>query len=82
MNSETVKKRVNLDGIHSLDISVCESRQTVLTELVTFDDPPLMIYAERFDKPCDYFKIGIRRGIEYLNSDRGAVRKSQLPGDI
>ena len=68
MNKDSVKKTVNLDGVHSLEISVCEVRQTVITELVTLDGPPVMIYAEKFDEPCNYFKMGIRRGIEYLNA--------------
>ena len=68
MNVGSIKKRVNLDGFHSLDISVYEEKKTVVTELITPDDEPVMIYAEKFDKPCDYFKKGIRRGIEYLNA--------------
>lgn len=67
MNVGSVKRRVNLDGLHSLDISVYEEKKTVVTELVTLDDEPVMIYAEKFDEPCDYLKKGIRRGIEYLN---------------
>ncbi|MEE1012360.1 MAG: hypothetical protein U0L11_10065 [Acutalibacteraceae bacterium] len=66
MNSGSIKKRVNLDGIHSLDISVYEEKKTVITELITPDEIPVMIYAEKFDEPCDYLKKGIRRGIEYL----------------
>lgn len=67
MNGGSVKKRVNLDGIHSLDISVCEEKRTVITELITLGEEPVMVYAEKFDKPCDYFKKGIYKGIEYLN---------------
>ncbi len=66
MNNGSIKKRVNLDGIHSLDISVYEEKKTVITELITPDETPVMIYAEKFDEPCDYLKKGIRRGIEYL----------------
>ncbi|MBQ3007548.1 MAG: hypothetical protein IJD78_08310 [Clostridia bacterium] len=72
MNVGSTKKRVMLDGIHSLDISVCEERKTVITELVTPDDDPVMIYAEKFDEPCNYLKKGIRRGIEYLNCEKNA----------
>lgn len=68
MNVGSIKRRVNLDGLHSLDISVCEEKKTVITELITLDDEPVMIYAEKFDKPCDYLKKGIRKGIEYLNA--------------
>lgn len=66
-NIGSIKNRVNLDGIHSLDISVNEEKKTVITELITLDGEPVMIYAEKFDKPCDYLKKGIRKGIEYLN---------------
>lgn len=69
MNNGSVKKRINLDGRHSLDISVDEKKKTVITELISSDDDPVMIYAEKFDEPCDYLKKGIRRGIEYLNSN-------------
>lgn len=68
MDNGSIKKRVNLDGIHSLDISVNEEKQTVITELITLDDDPVMIYAEKFDEPCNYLKKGIRRGIEFLNT--------------
>lgn len=68
----SIKKRVNLDGLHSLDISVCEEKKTVVTELVTSDDECVMIYAEKFDEPCNYLKKGIRRGIEYLNACNGS----------
>lgn len=68
MNNGSVKKRVNLDGFHSLDISVYEEKKTVITELIILDEEPIMIYAEKFDEPCDYMKKGIRRGIEYLNA--------------
>ncbi len=66
--SAQFKKRVNLDGFHSLEISVCEENKTVVTELITPGNNPVMIYAEKFDKPCDYLRKGIRRGIEYLNT--------------
>ena len=69
MIADSVKKRINLDGIHSLDVSVYEEKQTVVTELITPGDEPIMIYAEKFDKPCDYLKKGIRRGIEYLKCE-------------
>lgn len=67
MNVGSIKKRVNLDGFHSLDISVYEEKKTVITELITLDEDPVMIYAEKFDEPCDYLKKGIRRGVEYIN---------------
>lgn len=67
MNVGSFKKRVNPDGFHSLDISVYEEKKTVITELVTLDEDPVMIYAEKFDEPYDYQK-GTRRKIEYLNA--------------
>lgn len=63
------RKRVNLDEFHSLDISIDKEKKTVVTELITLDDEPVMIYAEKFDEPCDYLKKGIRRGIEFINAD-------------
>ena len=66
--SAQFKKRVNLDGFHSLEISVYEENITVVTELITPGNDPVMIYAEKFDIPCDYLRKGIRRGIEYLNT--------------
>lgn len=68
MKVGSIKRRVSLDRLHSLDISVCEEKKTVITELITPDAEPVMIYAEKFDEPCDYLKKGIRRGIEYLNA--------------
>jgi len=70
MNIGSIKRRVNLDGFHSLDISVFEEKKTVITELITHNEAPVMIYAEKFDEPCDYLKKGIRRGIEYLDARR------------
>lgn len=67
MNNGSTPSRVNLDGVHSLQISVYQEKQTVVTELITLDEPPVFIYAEKFSEPCDYLKKGIRRGIEYLN---------------
>lgn len=64
----SIKKQVNLDGLHSLYISANEEKKTVITELITLDQDPVLIYAEKFDVPCDLIKKGIRRGIEYLNT--------------
>lgn len=61
------KVRVNLDGLHSLDISICESTKTIVTELVLPDEPPELIYAEKFDEPCNYLKTAIKRGLLYLD---------------
>ena len=75
MNNGSVRKRVDLDGFHSLDISVCEEKQTVVTELIIPEEEPVFIYAEKFNEPCNYFKEGIRKGIEYLNSNTRNKRK-------
>ena len=61
------KVRVNLDGLHSLDISVSEASRTIVTELVLPDEPPELIYAEKFDEPCNYLKTAIKKGIMYLD---------------
>ena len=66
MNVGSVKRRVNLDGLHSLDISVCEEKKTVITELITLDEDPVMIYAEKFDKPCDYLKKEFAEALNIL----------------
>lgn len=79
MDNSSIKKRVNLDGIHSLDISIYEEKKTVITELITLDEEPVMIYAEKFNEPCNYLKKGIRRGIEYLNANsKNSFEKSNL----
>lgn len=61
------KVRVNLDGLHSLDISVSEANRTIVTELVLPDEPPELIYAEKFDEPCNYLKTAIKKGLLYLD---------------
>jgi len=69
MNKSVKKTRVNLDGLHSLDISVCEENRTVMAELIMPDEPPVLIYAEKFDTPCNYIKAAIKKGIVYLDGD-------------
>ncbi len=60
------KKKINIDGTNSLIVSVDENQKTVITELASFNENPVLIYAEKFNKPCDYLKTGIRKGFEYL----------------
>ncbi len=72
------KVRVNLDGLHSLDISVCEAKKTIVTELVLPDEPPELIYAEKFDEPCNYLKTAIKRGILYLDGRTSSEYKSKI----
>lgn len=64
------KIRVNLDGLHSLDISVDEENRTVVAELIIPDEIPTLIYAEKFEVPCNYLKAAIKKGVIYLNGDR------------
>lgn len=70
------KVRVNLDGLHSLDVKVCEAKRTIVTELVLPNEPPELIYAEKFDEPCNYLKTAIKRGILYLD---GCVAPQDKP---
>ncbi len=70
MNKDAKKTRVNLDGLHSLDISVNEENKTVVAELIVPDEPPTLIYAEKFDAPCNYLKAAIKKGVLYLDSDK------------
>lgn len=72
------KVRVNLDGLHSLDISVCEAKKTIVTELVLPDEPPELIYAEKFDEPCNYLKTAIKRGILYLDGCTSSENKPKI----
>lgn len=60
--------RVNLDGVHSLDITVNEKAKTVVTELIIGDESTF-IYAEKFDAPCNYLRTAIKKSIVYLNGD-------------
>ncbi|MBQ8015205.1 MAG: hypothetical protein IJ264_03350 [Clostridia bacterium] len=76
MNENMKKTRVNLDGLHSLDISVNEENKTVIAELVVPDEKPTFIYAEKFDAPCNYLKAAIKKGVVYLDANRSG----RLPG--
>ncbi len=67
--NKNVVTRINLDGLHSLDVSVNESQKTVIAELVIPDEQPEMIYAEKFDYPCNYIKTAIKKGLIYLNGE-------------
>ena len=66
MSNDVKISRVNLDGVHSLDISVNEKAKTVVAELV-FGDESTFIYAENFDAPCNYLRTAIKKSILYLN---------------
>lgn len=66
MNDKTKTTRVNLDGFHSLDVTVNERARTVVAELITGEETTF-IYAEKFDVPCNYLRAAIKKGIVYLN---------------
>lgn len=85
MSKNLTKSRVNINRGCALDIYVWRNERLVVTNLVTTREKPILVYAERFDKPCNYLKIGIRHGIEYLNSERCkiAMEKSAVnEGDV
>ena len=65
------KTRVNIDGFYSIDVSVNETKRTVVAELAAGDAEPVFIYAERFDSPCNYLRTAIKKGITYSNGSSG-----------
>ncbi len=69
--NKTVKTRVELDTLHSLDISVNEFKQTVVAELIVYNEKPVFIYAESFDMPCNYLRTAIKKGIAYIEENSG-----------
>ncbi len=68
MNNDVKTTRVNLDGVHSLDVTVNEQAKTVVAELVVGDESTF-IYAEKFDVPCNYLRTAIKKAIMYLSGD-------------
>ena len=68
MNNYTKTTRVNLDGFHSLNITVNEKAKTVVAELVVGEESTF-IYAEKFDSPCNYLRTAIKKGIVYINGN-------------
>lgn len=68
MNNDVKITRVNLDGFHSLEISINEKAKTVVAELIVGEETTF-IYAEKFDSPCNYLRTAIKKSIVYLNSD-------------
>ena len=68
MKNDITKTRVNLDGIHSLEIAVNEKAQTVVAELIVGEESTF-IYAEKFDIPCNYIRTAIKKSIVYLNGE-------------
>ncbi len=68
MNNDVKTTRVNLDGLHSLEIAINEKAKTVIAELITSEETTF-IYAEKFDTPCNYLRTAIKKSIVYLNGD-------------
>ena len=62
-----MKKRVFLDGYHTAVISINEESKTVIAELESGNERNL-IYAEKFDKICNYEKEAIKAVVAYLKS--------------
>lgn len=65
MRNDLKTTRVNLDGVHLLDVTVNEKAKTVVAELIT-DEETTFIYAEKFDAPCNYLRTAIKKGVLYL----------------
>lgn len=74
MVSNVKTTRVNLDGVHSLDVTVNEQGKTVVAELITSGESTF-IYAEKFDMPCNYLRAAIKKAILYLSGD---ILKSEV----
>ncbi len=70
MENSFERTLVNLDGLHSLEISIDKENKTVIAELIVPDEPPTFIYAEKFDEPCNYMKTAIKKGIVYLRGEQ------------
>lgn len=68
MINDVKTTRVNLDGVHSLDVTVNEQAKTVVAVLITGDESTF-IYAEKFDAPCNYLRTAIKKAILYLNGN-------------
>ena len=69
MSKDIKITRVNLDGLHSLEISINEKAKTVVAELIVGEESTF-IYAEKFDAPCNYLREAIKKSIVYLNKDK------------
>lgn len=79
MSIDVKTSRVNLDGVHSLDIKVNEKAKTVVAEMIVGDEATF-IYAEKFDAPCNYLRTAIKKGIVYLGGEKQScgLKKSVL----
>ena len=62
-----MKKRVFLDGIHTAVIDINETNKTAIAELEKNGESEL-VYAEKFDKVCNYEKEAIKAVVAYLKS--------------
>ncbi len=68
MNNDIKITRVNLDGLHSLNIAINERAKTVVAELIVGEETTF-IYAEKFDVSCNYLRMAIKKSIIYLNGE-------------
>lgn len=68
MINDVKTTRVNLDGLHSLEIAINGRAKTVVAELIVGEETTF-IYAEKFDAPCNYLRTAIKKSIVYLNGD-------------
>ena len=78
MRNDIKTTRVNLDGFHSLDISINEKAKTVVAELIVGEESTF-IYAEKFDVPCNYLRTAIKKGIVYIGSEK---QNGKIPKNI
>ena len=69
MEDKTRKTRIELDDFYSLDVSVNETKRTVIAELIVGAGEPDFIYAENFDVPCNYLRTAIKRGISFIDGN-------------
>ena len=79
MSSDIRKTRVNLDGLHSLEIVINEKAKTVVAEII-FGNDSTFIYAEKFDTPCNYLRTAIKKGIVYLNGNASEAEYASQNG--
>lgn len=82
MSNDVKTTRVNLDGVHMLDVAVNEKKRTVVAEMIVGEETTF-IYAEKFDAPCNYLRTAIKKGIVYLGGGKqeGDFEKSALQGN-
>lgn len=68
--------RINLDGVHSVNIYVDEENCTVVAEISEAFEEPAFFYAEKFDAPCNYIKAAIKKALCYLDKNAAVCLKN------